>query len=65
MNKNQVVGRLGQITGTLKLVAGKALGNRGLQYQGRAQAAIGKVEAAFGDALQDLRRGSRRAIDRL
>lgn len=65
MNKNQVVGRLGLITGKLKQMAGRALGNRGLEYQGRAQAAIGKVEAAFGDAIEDLRSGNRRTLDKL
>lgn len=65
MNRNQVVGRWGQVAGTLKQMAGRALGNRRLLYQGRAEAAIGKVEAAFGDALQDLKGGARRAVDKL
>lgn len=65
MNRNQVVGRWGQLAGTLKQVAGRATGNRRLQYQGRAEAAIGKVEAAFGDALENLKGGARRAVDRL
>lgn len=65
MNRNQVIGRWGQVAGTLKHMAGRALGNRRLQHQGRAEAAIGKVEAAFGDAIENLKGGARRAVDRL
>jgi uncharacterized protein YjbJ (UPF0337 family) len=65
MNRNQVVGRWGQMTGTLKQMTGRALGNRRLESRGRAQAAVGKVEAAFGDAVEQLKGGARRAIDRL
>lgn len=65
MNRNQVAGRFGQITGRLKQVTGRVLGNRRLEHRGRAQAAVGKVEAAFGDAVEDLKGGTRRALDRL
>jgi uncharacterized protein YjbJ (UPF0337 family) len=46
-------------------MAGRALGDRRLESRGRAQAAVGKVEAAFGDAVEQLKGGARRAIDRL
>jgi uncharacterized protein YjbJ (UPF0337 family) len=65
MNKSQVVGRWGQMTGAVKQITGRALGNRRLENVGRAQAAVGKVEAAYGDAVEQFKGGARRAIDRL
>ncbi len=50
MNKDQFSGRLKQVAGRVKALAGKTVGNSRLQREGRAAQHSGVVQAAFGDA---------------
>jgi uncharacterized protein YjbJ (UPF0337 family) len=54
MNKNQVKGRVKVTKGALKEVAGKAVGNKELEYKGSAQKAAGQVQAGYGDLKKDI-----------
>ena len=56
MNKDQVKGRVEQAKGSVKENAGKALGDRELQGEGKADKAAGKVQNAVG-GLKDTLRG--------
>ena len=49
INKDQVKGRLKQVTGGLKAAAGKAVGNPKLRVKGAVESRLGKAQAALGD----------------
>lgn len=49
MNKDQVKGRLKQSKGEIKKGAGKALGNKSLEAEGRIDKASGKAQSTYGD----------------
>jgi len=53
MNKDQVKGRIDQATGTVKEVAGKAVGNKDLEVKGQLEKVGGKVQATYGDLKDD------------
>jgi uncharacterized protein YjbJ (UPF0337 family) len=55
MNKNQVEGRLKEAQGTVKEVAGKVVGNKNLEYRGKIDKAVGKVQAGLGDIKEDIK----------
>ena len=57
MNKDQVKGRIDKATGKVKEVAGKVVGNRKLEEEGRAEEIAGKVRAGYGDAKSRLKKG--------
>jgi uncharacterized protein YjbJ (UPF0337 family) len=56
MNKDQVKGRVEQAKGSVKDAAGKALGDRELQGEGKADKAAGKVQSTYGDAKDKVKR---------
>ena len=41
----------------LELVAGKIVGNRSMEVKGKVQNTVGKVQAAYGDLKNDLKKG--------
>lgn len=65
MNKHQVEGRVEQAKGSIKEVAGKAVGNDRLQGEGKADKAAGKTQAAYGDAKENLKDGMKKTVDKL
>ena len=55
MNKDRIAGSAKQAKGTVKVAAGKALGDAKLKAEGKADKAAGKVRNAIGgvkDALK-------------
>ncbi|QHJ01187.1 CsbD family protein [Xylophilus rhododendri] len=65
MNEHQVKGRVEQAKGTIKEVAGKAVGNERLQGEGMADKTAGKAQASYGDAKENLKDGAKKAVDKL
>lgn len=55
MNKDQVKGRAKEIEGTIKEVAGKAVGNKNLENKGKIEKTIGNVQAGIGDLKEELK----------
>jgi len=55
MNKDQVKGRVEQAKGSIKENAGKALGDRELQGEGKVDKATGKAQATYGDAKEKVK----------
>lgn len=56
MNSDQVKGRIAQVKGDLKKVAGRVTGNRRLQGDGLIDHARGKAQAVYGDTRERLRK---------
>jgi uncharacterized protein YjbJ (UPF0337 family) len=56
VNRDQVQGRVAQVKGDLKRVAGRVTGNRRLQGDGLIEQARGKAQAGYGDARERLRK---------
>lgn len=56
MNKDQVKGRFKVAKGKLKEVVGKATGNKTTNLKGRVEQVVGKTQAAYGDAKEQLRK---------
>jgi uncharacterized protein YjbJ (UPF0337 family) len=56
MNSDQVKGRIAQVKGDLKKVAGRVTGNRRLQGDGLIDHARGKAQAVYGDSKERLRK---------
>ena len=48
MNKDQAKGRIKEARGTVKEVAGRAVGDVNLEQKGKLQKAAGKAQAGFG-----------------
>ena len=57
MNKDQVSGRMEEIAGQTKKVAGKLVGNPALEQKGRFEEAAGKIRAGYGDAKNEFKKG--------
>jgi uncharacterized protein YjbJ (UPF0337 family) len=57
MNKNQIKGRINEAKGKSKEVAGKTVGNKQLQREGKVDKLGGKAEAAYGDLKKEVKRG--------
>ena len=55
MNKDQVKGRVEQAKGAVKETTGKAVGDRNLEGQGKVDKAVGKTQAAYGDAKEKVK----------
>ena len=55
MNKNQIKGRVKEVEGMIKEVAGKLVGNEKLEAKGKAQNIAGKARAKFGDVKKDVK----------
>lgn len=56
MNKDQVKGRIEEVKGMLKEVAGSVVGNKSLEAKGLSQKVFGKIQAGYGDVKADLKR---------
>jgi uncharacterized protein YjbJ (UPF0337 family) len=55
MNKDQVKGRVKEVEGMIKEVAGKLLGNEKLEEKGKVQKILGEAQAAVGDIKEDVK----------
>jgi uncharacterized protein YjbJ (UPF0337 family) len=55
MNKDQVKGRVEEIKGVVKEVAGNLVGNKSLEAEGIAQKNVGKIQSGFGDIKSDVK----------
>jgi uncharacterized protein YjbJ (UPF0337 family) len=60
MNKDQTKGRAKEVTGKIKEVAGKLVGDRTLEAKGKIEGTIGKAQAKYGDVKQDMKSGSKK-----
>jgi uncharacterized protein YjbJ (UPF0337 family) len=56
MNKAQVQGRVEEVKGKIKEVAGHVVGNKDLEEKGNTQKSAGKVLADLGDYAADVKR---------
>ncbi|QKC97515.1 CsbD family protein [Mesorhizobium sp. NZP2298] len=56
VNKDQVAGVAKQVKGSIKQAAGKATGNRQTQAEGMADKVAGKVQKAYGDMKDKVRK---------
>jgi uncharacterized protein YjbJ (UPF0337 family) len=56
VNKDQVAGLAKQVKGSVKQAAGKATGNRQTQAEGAADKVAGKVQKAYGDVKDKVRK---------
>lgn len=59
MDKNQIKSRATQAKGKTKEVAGKATGNKGTEYKGKAQKHGGKAGAVLADINRDAKKETR------
>ncbi|QPC93786.1 CsbD family protein [Mesorhizobium sp. INR15] len=56
VNKDQVAGVAKQVKGSVKEAAGKATGNRQTQTEGMADKVAGKVQKAYGDVKEKVKK---------
>ncbi|TPI51476.1 CsbD family protein [Mesorhizobium sp. B3-1-7] len=56
VNRDQVAGLAKQMKGSVMQAAGKATGNRGTQVEGAADKLAGKVQKAYGDVKDKVKR---------
>ena len=56
MNKDQVKGRAKEVKGKIKEVAGRIVGNDGAEAKGMVEKNAGKVQAAYGDTKENLKK---------
>jgi len=56
VNKDQVAGVAKQIKGSVKQAAGKATGNRQTEAEGTADKIAGKVQKAYGDVKEKVKK---------
>jgi len=56
VNRDQVAGMARQIKGSIKQAAGKATGNWQAQAEGMADKVAGKVQKAYGDVKDKVRK---------
>lgn len=49
MNKDRIMGRVHQVKGKIREIAGNAVNNSKLQLQGKTEQIVGKVQANIGD----------------
>jgi uncharacterized protein YjbJ (UPF0337 family) len=54
MNKDQKAGRVKEVKGTVKEVAGRITGDKTLENKGKVENKVGQAQSAFGDAKADL-----------
>lgn len=55
MNKNQVDGKISEIKGGIKEIAGKAVGNPTLEVKGKAEKIAGKIQGKIGNLAADIK----------
>jgi uncharacterized protein YjbJ (UPF0337 family) len=56
VNKDQVAGVAKQVKGSVKEAAGKATGNKRTQAEGTAERVAGKVQKAYGDVKEKVKK---------
>jgi uncharacterized protein YjbJ (UPF0337 family) len=56
MNEDQVKGRMEELAGKTKKIAGKVVHDNALKQKGRLQEVAGKARAIYGDAKQEVRK---------
>jgi uncharacterized protein YjbJ (UPF0337 family) len=56
MNKDQSTGRIEEIKGKAKEIAGRVIGDKEMEIKGKAQNIGGKSQAAYGDLKADLKK---------
>lgn len=56
VNKDQVAGVAKQVKGSVKQAAGKATGNKQAQVEGAADKVAGKVQKAYGDVKEKVKK---------
>jgi uncharacterized protein YjbJ (UPF0337 family) len=56
VNKDQVAGVAKQVKGSVKEAAGKAIGKRQTQAEGTADRIAGKVQKAYGDVKDKVKK---------
>ncbi len=54
MNRDQKAGRVKEVKGTAKEVAGRITGDKSLENKGKVENAVGNAQAAYGDAKSDI-----------
>ena len=54
MNKDQIKGRLKKTKGKIKAAAGKLVGNKEVEAEGKVGQMAGTMRAAYGDLKSDL-----------
>jgi uncharacterized protein YjbJ (UPF0337 family) len=59
VNKNQVKGHIKEAKGKGKELAGKAVGNKQLQREGKVENLGGKAEVAYGDLKKEVQRNTK------
>ena len=55
INKDQVKGRVNEVKGNIKELAGKVVGNEKLETKGKVQKIVGSAQAKFGDVKKDVK----------
>lgn len=55
MNKDQVKGRIDEIKGKAKEVAGQILDDKDLEVEGLIEKNVGKFQSGFGDLTEDVK----------
>ncbi|MEO8507371.1 MAG: CsbD family protein [Betaproteobacteria bacterium] len=61
MNKHQVKGRVTEVKGMIKEVAGKLVGNEKLEEKGKVQKVRGEAQAKVADIKQDVKDAAKKA----
>ena len=56
MNKDQANGRIEELKGKVKEVAGVVTGNKELELKGKIQNIGGKVQSGYGDLKEDIKK---------
>ncbi|WP_423761782.1 CsbD family protein [Burkholderia sp. NLJ2] len=56
MNRDQVRGRIVEAKGKLKEMVGRVMGNRSTRMRGKVEQVVGKTQASFGDAKEQIKR---------
>jgi uncharacterized protein YjbJ (UPF0337 family) len=60
INKDQVKGRVEEVKGTIKELAGKLVDDKTLEVKGNIQKNLGKAQAKLGELDEDVKRSSSR-----
>jgi uncharacterized protein YjbJ (UPF0337 family) len=56
MNKDQLKGRIEEVKGAVKEIAGKVVGSKTLEVKGGIQKTAGAAQANYGDLKSDIKK---------
>ena len=56
MNKNQVNGRAKEVEGKVKEIAGRMVGDKKVEEEGKSEDAIGRVQSDHGDRVDAIKK---------